>query len=122
MGYGLRQALLLSVGGFGGLAIIVALARRSMLTLRYTLSWVAICVLALVASLSTSLIQPVADAFGMSPTGVLFSIATVVLLAITLQLSVTLSRQTERLRDLAEAHALLRDRVERSFEEPAVRR
>ncbi len=111
--FGLRQALLIAAGGLGCSAVVVALARRQLMTLRYSLAWLAISFIGLLGALLTPLVAPISDMFGMSPTGVLLAGATVVLLAITLQLSISISGLQRRLRDLAEAHALLQSELAR---------
>ncbi len=89
----------------------MALARRRLISLRYTLGWMSIAALGVVGAALTPLILPVADLFGMSPTGVLLAAATTVLLAITLQLSVSVSGMQRQLRTIIEAHALLQQEV-----------
>lgn len=79
--------------------------------MRYTLGWMVISALGVIGAALTPLILPVADVFGMSPTGVLLASATSVLLAITLQLSVSVSGMQRQLRTIIEAHALLQQQV-----------
>lgn len=111
MSFGLRQALLLGVGGALLATVVVVLARRQLISLRYALGWTMIAITAALAALLVPLVQPFARTFGMSPTGVLLVSATGVLVAITLQLSVSVSGLQSQVRDLAEANALLTRRV-----------
>ncbi len=108
MSFAVRQGLLLLIGGALGILLITGLARRSLLSLRYTLGWIVIFMIGVLGAGLTVLVAPVANFFGMSPTGVLLAVATLLLLGITLQLSMAISQLSERLRDVAEAHALLR--------------
>lgn len=112
MSYGLRQALLVGMGAVTFWTLVAVLASRQLLSLRYALGWSAISLIGVLGALLTPLIEPIADLFGMSPTGVLLTGATVVLLVIALQLSVSVSGLQAQLRDVAEAHALLAGRVE----------
>lgn len=107
------QALLVAVAGLCFAVLVLALARRGLLTLRYTLAWltVALCGVALV--FVTPVLKPIAASVGISPTGVLLSIASTVLLLITLQITVTASALSDALQTLTEAHALLDERVAR---------
>ncbi len=112
MSYALKQALLIGAGGGLFWAVVFSLARRHLISLRYALGWTLISFIGILGALLTPLVEPVAAQFGMSPTGVLLTGATVVLLAITLQLSVSVSGLQAQLRDVAEAHALLDRRVQ----------
>ncbi len=112
MSYALRQALLIGLGGAVFAGIIVLLARRQLISLRYALGWTLISFTGLLGAAVTPLVTPLAAAFGMSPTGVLLAGATIVLLGITLQLSVSVSGLQAQVRDVAEAHALLARRLQ----------
>ena len=94
------------------LAVVVALARRQTITLRYTIGWTLIALAALFGSLLTPLVKPLSDMLGMTPTGLLLVTASGVLLAITMMISVSVSGLQAQLRDIAEAHALLARRLE----------
>lgn len=111
MSYAVKQALLIGAGGSLFCAAVFALARRQLISLRYALGWTLISCIGILGALLTPLVEPVARLFGMSPTGVLLTGATVVLLAIALQLSVSVSGLQSELRDIAEAHALLDQRL-----------
>ena len=111
MSYALKQAILIGSGGLLLCLVVVVLARRRLISLRYALGWTAISFIGLLGALLTWLVEPIATLFGMSPTGVLLAGATGVLLAIALQLSVSVSGLQAQLRDVAEAHALLAGRV-----------
>jgi hypothetical protein len=103
--------LLIAAGGLCYSGIVLVLSRRRLISLRYTLGWMFIAALGVVGAALTPLILPVADLFGMSPTGVLLAAATTVLLTITLQLSVSVSGMQRQLRTIIEAHALLQHEV-----------
>lgn len=107
MSIAVRQALLIATGAAVFASIVVLLTRRRLISLRYALGWFTIAVTGLGAAMVTPLVRPVAEIFGMSPTGVLLAGATAVLLLIALQLTVSVSGLQSQQRDLAEAHALL---------------
>ena len=118
MSYGLRQALLITLGGLVLLVVTGVLARKQRISLRYAIGWTIIALSGVVGALLTPLVEPLSELFGMSPTGLLLATASVVLLAITILLSISVSGLQTQVRDLAEAHALL----ERRLEEAAVGR
>jgi hypothetical protein len=112
MSYALRQQLVIAAGGMILLLVVVTLARRRFISLRYALGWSLIAVISLIGAFSTHLASPVERAVGISPTGFLLAVATVVLLAIALQLSITASGLQRQVHELAEAHALLASEVD----------
>ncbi len=122
MAGGIGQGLLIATGGVLLAVAAVTLARRRLITLRYMLGWLAIAVVTLVGAAAASLVQPIAEHFSMTATGVLLAGATVVLIAIAIQLSISVSGLQTQLRELAEAHALLANRLdeidERNVGEP----
>lgn len=107
MSFGLRQSLLIAAAGAVIFIITAVLARRQMMSLRFTILWVFIAVSGMVGALLTPLVEPVSELFGMSPTGLLLAGASLILLTITMLLSVSVSGLQSELRDVAEAHALL---------------
>jgi hypothetical protein len=88
-------------------AVVIALVRRGQLKERYAIIWllVAVGMVALVAA--RPLLDRVSESLGIqSGTTTLFLLAILVVLAVLLQLSVSLSALEERVRDIAEAVAL----------------
>lgn len=112
MSSGFGQGLLIATGGVLLAAAAITLARRRLITLRYMLGWLAIAVVTLVAAAAASLVRPLAELFSMTATGVLLAGATVLLVAIAVQLSISVSGLQAQLRELAEAHALLANRLD----------
>lgn len=120
MSSGLKQALIIGAGGAAFSGAVAVLARRQLISFRYALGWIALSVIGIVGAALTPLVEPVAESLGMSPTGVLLAGATVVLLVIALQLSVSVSGLQAQIRDVAEAHALLAQRLQEFEEESSV--
>ena len=108
----MKQELLIVAAGISLAVLIVVIARRRLLTVRYTVGWVLLALVVIVMALLTPLIEPIANWFGMTATGVLLFLATGTLLLICIQLSITASGLTAQQRDLTEAIALLRERVD----------
>ena len=110
MSFAVRQALIIAAGGLLLGAVVVLLARRQLLSLRYAVGWLLIALAALVGAALSPVIKPLSARLGMSPTGLLLALASAVLLAITVQLSISVSGLRAQIRELAEAHALLEAR------------
>jgi len=107
-----KQELLIVVAGVALAILILVIARKRLLTVRYTVGWVLLAGVVIVLALLTPLVEPIANWFGMTATGVLLFLATGTLLLICIQLSITASGLTAQQRDLTEAIALLRERVD----------
>ena len=106
-----KQALVTATIGVLLGCLIVFVSRRRLMTLRYTLGWLALCAATIASAALAPLIQPVADTFSISPAAVFLAAATVVLLALCIQLSITVSGLLARSRRLAEDYALLEARL-----------
>ena len=89
------------------------LARRRVLSLRYTLGWLVLAALGLLAASLTGLVEPAARYLGVTPTAFFAMATSIVLLAIAVQLSISVSGLQRQVRRLAEAHALLADQSTR---------
>jgi hypothetical protein len=107
-----KQELLIVAAGIALGVLVLVLARKRLLTVRYTVGWVLLAVVVILLALLTPFIEPIANWFGMTATGVLLFLATGTLLLICIQLSITASGLTGQQRDLTEAIALLRERVD----------
>ena len=98
--------------------LILRLARRRLLTTRYALGWLGIGALVALAAVSMPFVGRLGKLADITPTAVLLMISSIFLLAISIQLSISVSQLQERLRTTAEAHALLARRVS-DLERPA---
>jgi hypothetical protein len=107
------QALLVALGGLGLLVVAFLLARRRLLSLRYALGWMAVSMLLLGAALILVLIGGISHSLPITPTGLLAGVGLAFLLAVCLQLSISLSGHQEAIRQLSEANALLEERLHR---------
>jgi hypothetical protein len=113
---GTAQALTIVIA-VGAFALVLFLVRRRLLKERFALTWLLVGAGMIVFVLARPLLDRLSDALGIqSGTTTIFLIAVLVILGIQLQLSVSLSRIEERLRDLAESVAL--DSVESAPADP----
>lgn len=93
---------------------MVELLRRRQLKEKYAALWLMVGAGMLVLGAFPGLLDRVADALGVSdPPNLLLFAAAVLLLLVDVHLSWEVSRLEEETRTLAEAHALLQERVER---------
>jgi hypothetical protein len=110
------------LGIAGALITLIALfemLRRHRLREKYALIWFVIAVGVFVVALFPVLLQKATSMLGLQvPANLLFFIASLVLLILTLQHSYELGRVEERTRTLAEEIALLRLELERATREP----
>lgn len=96
-----------AIGGAGFGVIILIIARRGILSMRYTLGWLFIAACIVLGGLLSGVIRRVAVALGIAPPAMIAAMAGTGLLAITVQLSITVSGLTERVRTLSENCAML---------------
>jgi hypothetical protein len=93
--------------------------RRHRLREKYALIWFVIALCALVVAVFPGLLIAATDVLGLSlPSNLLFFVASVVLLLLSLQHSYELGRLEERTRTLAEEVALLRLELNREKTDP----
>jgi len=91
----------------GGFFLVLYLVRRRKLKERFAATWLIVGAGMVVLALARPLLDRLSNALGIqSGTTTVFLIAVLVILGIQLQLSVSVSRLEERLRDLAEFVAL----------------
>lgn len=91
----------------GGFFLVLLLVRRRKLKERFAVTWLIVGVGMVVLALARPLLDRLSNTLGIqSGTTTVFLIAVLVILGIQLQLSVSVSRLEERLRDLAEFVAL----------------
>lgn len=93
-------------------AFIMFLARRQLISFRYTIGWLGLCVVTFVGALLVPQVEPMADFFKVDPFTVVGGSSFTILLAICIQLSISISGLQRQLHELNEVVALLRDKIE----------
>jgi hypothetical protein len=94
--------------GVGGFVLVLALVRKGYLKERFAAIWLFIGVGMILLALFRPLLDRLSESLGIqSGTTTLFVIAILVILGVLLQLSIAVSRGEDKMRDLAEAIALL---------------
>jgi hypothetical protein len=107
------QSSLVAAGAVVMFSIVFALSRRGLLSLRYALGWMAVSTLLVLAAIVIGLVGGIGQSLPFTPTGLIAVVGLGFLLAITLQLSISLSGHQEAIRELSEADALLEERLAR---------
>jgi hypothetical protein len=106
------------LGGTVTLGVLFELLRRRRLREKYALFWVAVALLTILVAAFPVLLHTAADLLGVQvPANLLFFVASMVLMVVSIQHSHELGRLEERTRTLAEEVALLHLRME--LQEPA---
>jgi hypothetical protein len=112
------EVVLGMLGGTVTLGVLFELLRRRRLREKYALFWVAVALLTILVAAFPVLLHTAADLLGVQvPTNLLFFVASMVLMVVSIQHSHELGRLEERTRTLAEEVALLHLRLE--LHEPA---
>lgn len=107
-----RQML---VAGFVGLMLfanVARLSRRGRLSFKYTIGWLVVAVIGILFGLLVSVISPVADALGVTPSAFLGLSAIGFILVITVQLSISISGLQQQVRTLSEELGRLNLKIE----------
>jgi Uncharacterized conserved protein (DUF2304) len=107
-----KQAIVLAGGGLLISAFILTLARRRLLSTRYAIGWLVVGGLIVTAAALLPFVGRIGRLANMTPTAVLLTMSSVLLLAISVQLSISVSLLQERLRTTAESGALLAAQLE----------
>lgn len=93
-------------------SFILAIARRQLISFRYTIGWLGLCAVTLLGALLVPVVEPIARILRVDPFTVVGGSAFLILLAICIQLSISISGLQRQLRQVNEVVALLRDKVE----------
>jgi len=94
------------------ITFVYSLARRSRLSFRYALGWLILFIPGLLAVIFLPLTGPISDALAITPAALLAATFMVVLVAICIQLSISISGIQEQVRTLSEEIAQLRHNSE----------
>ena len=112
------EVVLGMLGGTVTLGVLFELLRRRRLREKYALFWVAVALLTILVAAFPVLLHTAADLLGVQvPANLLFFVASMVLMVVSIQHSHELGRLEERTRTLAEEVALLHLRME--LQQPA---
>jgi len=102
------QTVLAALTGLVMVTFVVRLSRRGLLSFRYTIGWIVVASLGILAGLFIPLAAPLASAIGILPAALLAVVALLVFIAISIQLSISISGLQQQVRTLSEDLARLR--------------
>ena len=97
--------------------LILRLGRAQKLSFRYTVGWLTLGLLGVIAGFLSPLAEPLADRLNLSPAALLGISALLLLLILCVQLSISISGLQEQVRTLAEESAFLREEIDRVRDE-----
>ena len=96
-----------------GFAIHVArLSKKRLLSFKYTIGWISVCLFGIFASPLVFLITPLAKGLRLTPTALLVAVSTVAVAVILIQLSVSISGNQRKMDTLVRENALLRESLD----------
>ncbi len=113
------QSILGSLFSLVFLLVIHRLGRNQQLSFRYTVGWLALGALGIIASLVLPISVSLADQINLSPAALLGAGAIVLLIILCVQLSISISGMQEQIRRLAEEAAYLREELDESRTGPS---
>ena len=85
------------------------LSRKRMLSFKYTVGWMSVCLFGVFASPLVFLVTPIAEILRLTPTALLVAISTAAVDVILIQLSVSISGNQRKMETLVRENALLRE-------------
>lgn len=97
--------------------VVVRLARKQRISLSYAAGWLALLSAALLSGLFIPLVEPIAKILQLSAIAVLVVAITSILLAVCIQLSISISGLHHQIRRIHEELAILRARFESDNDE-----
>jgi len=102
-----RQMLIAGVVGIVVVITVVRLSRRGQLSFRYTMGWIGVASFGILAGLFVPVVEPVANALGLSAAALIGLGALVFITVIAIQLSISISGLQKQVQSLTEAAARL---------------
>jgi len=109
---GTIQTLTATIAGLAMATSVYMLARRGLLSFRYTVGWLLLCLFGITAGASVQIVQPLADKLKVTPAALLSINAVFLFLAICVQISISISGMQEQIRRLTEEVADTKLRLE----------
>ena len=106
------QILFCFVFGLSSTILVYRVARRGLLSFRYTVGWLLLSAFGVMAGIVIPLITPIANLLAITPAALLAIGGIILLVVICVQLSISISGLHERQRRLTEELAHLRQTVD----------
>jgi hypothetical protein len=106
-----RQSVILAVLGALFSVSVLILGHRGKLSFRFVLGWLLFGLTFFVTGALIFAVVPLSEALGITPATLGFVVSVIVPVAIAVELSMTVSRQQQQIRKLAEEVALIGSRL-----------
>ena len=108
------QSLEIALIGVLFVVHIVRLSRRQSISFRYTIGWLSLCAISLFAGILVPVVSPIAGYLKIDSFALIATVAIVVLLAICIQLSISISGLQRNQQRLNEDLAITKLEIEKS--------
>ena len=108
------QAIEIAVAALIFAVVIIRLSRRQSISFRYTVGWLVLCGISMFAGLLIPIIKPLASRLQLDAFTLVGASAIIVLLALCIQLSISISGMQKQLQQLNEDLALQKKAAEDS--------
>jgi len=96
---------------------VARLSKKRLLSFKYTIGWISVCLVGIFASPLVFLVTPLASLMRLTPTAFLVAISTISVAVILIQLSVSISGNQRKMETLVRENALLRESLGISMKE-----
>ena len=96
---------------------VARLSKKRLLSFKYTIGWISVCLVGIFASPLVFLVTPLAKLMRLTPTAFLVAISTISVAVILIQLSVSISGNQRKMETLVRENALLRESLGISLKE-----
>ena len=88
---------------------VVRLSKKRLLSFKYTIGWMSVCLFGIFASPLVFLVAPLAKTLRLTPTALLVAMSTIAVAVILIQLSVSISGNQRKMETLVRENSLLRE-------------
>ena len=112
MSQGSMFAIEIAIVAVGFIAHVFRLSRRGMLSFRYSIGWLSIMFLGLLAAPLVVIFAPLAEKLKLTPSALLAAISTIAVVMILIQLSVSISGNQRKMDKLVRENALLKEKLD----------
>lgn len=113
---GTQLRCLIIIGALGGFFYIISMIRKEKLELKYSLSWMAAIISILIMGIIPESIEYISKILDIaSPVNALFFVGICFILIILFSLTIAMSRNSKKVKDLVQKLALLEYKVEKEI-------
>ena len=102
-------AIEIAIVAIGFVIHVGRLSKKRMLSFKYTVGWLSVCLFGVFASPLIFLVTPLAEILRLTPTALLVAISTAAVAVILIQLSVSISGNQRKMETLVRENALFRE-------------